>query len=221
MKSWELINYELSEPFNAYTVEFRAGAVSYDKKSAMALAYVDPREYQFRLDEVVGSGYWNVQYRQIGDAGIVCTLQITGTDDNGNPIQAMREEVGEFEANDRSRWPNASSQSFKRACSSFGLGRYLYGLKQKYFPIKEMGENTYNPRFLDVEQIRSELLGGQHITPENRRRTEERVIQLMSQTYNQEKFIMPSVAITEMNYDELVQYGKHCKSLISTETSGK
>lgn len=218
MKSWELISYELSEPFNAYTVEFRAGAVSYDKKSAMALAFVDPREYQFRLDEVVGSGNWSVQYRQIGDAGIVCTLQINGMDKNGNSIQAMREEVGEFESNDRSRWPNASSQSFKRACSSFGLGRYLYGLKQKYFPVKEMGENSYNPRFADIEQIRSELLGGQHVSPENRRRTELRVIQMMASTYSHEKFVAPKLAITEMNYDDLIEYGRTIKLLFPKES---
>lgn len=213
MKAWDFISHGLSEPFNAYSVEFRAGAVSYDKKSALALAYVDPREYQFRLDEIVGTGNWNIQYRQIGDAGIVCTLKITGLDGQGNPRTAEREEVGEFESNDRSRWPNASSQSFKRACSSFGLGRYLYGLKQKYFPIKEMGENTYNPRFIDTEQIRNELLGGQHITLEARRRTETRVVQLMSQACSHQNFVMPEMSITDMNYDDLIEYGKSCKLL--------
>jgi hypothetical protein len=221
MKTWDVIRYELSEPFNPYNVEFRAGAVSYDKKSAMALAYVDPREYQFRLDEVVGPGHWSVNYRQIGDAGIVCTLQLSGLDDNGELVNSIREEVGEFEQNDRSRWPNASSQAFKRACSSFGLGRYLYSLKQKYFPIKEMGENTYNPRFADIEQIRSELLTGSYVTPETRRRTEERVIVMMSQAYTHPEFEVPTIAITELGYNELLAYGKKIKALISTPTAEK
>lgn len=221
MKHWDYISYGLAEPFNPYSVEFRGGAISHDKKSALALAYVDPREYQFRLDEVVGTGNWSVNYRQIGDAGIVCTLQITGLDSNNIPISAVREEVGEFETNDRSKWPNASSQSFKRACSSFGLGRYLYGLKQKYFPIKEMGENTFNPRFIDVEAIRTELFGGQHVSMETRRRTEMRVIQLMSQACAHEKFTMPAMSITDMNYDDLIEYGKNCKSLAPKETSGQ
>lgn len=216
MKTWESINYELSEPFNVYNVEFRAGAVSYDKKSAMALAFVDPREYQFRLDEVVGSGNWSVSYKPIGDAGIICTLLITGLSD-GQPKTAHREEVGEFEQNDRSRWPNASSQAFKRSCSAFGLGRYLYGLKQKYFPIKEMGENAYTPRFVDVESIRSELLSGQHVSPENRRRAELRVIQMMSSAFSHEKFTLPSIAITEMNYDDLIEYGRTIKTLMPKE----
>lgn len=221
MKSWERISYELIEPFNPYNVEFRAGAVSYDKKSAMALAFVDPREYQFRLDEVVGPGHWSVNYTQIGDAGIICRLQITGTDKNGNQLTAVREEVGEFETNDRSRWPNASSQAFKRACASFGLGRYLYSLKQRYFPIKEMGENTYNPRFADVESIRHELLGSASISPETRRRTEERLIRIMAQVIQHEEFTLPDIAITEMSYPDLLTYGRKIKALLPTEDSIK
>lgn len=111
----------LRTPFHPSDVEFRPGATTKDKTKAIGLAYVDKRIYEDRLDDLIGSENWSVEYRQLGDKGIICRLCINGV---------VREDVGEFAQEDVAAFPTAVAQAFKRACSSFGLGRYLYSLPQ-------------------------------------------------------------------------------------------
>jgi hypothetical protein len=116
------INFRgLHAPFNAKDVEFRPGATTKDKTKAIGLAYVDKRIYEDRLDNIVGTENWSVEYRHLGENAIICRLTIAGV---------VREDVGEFSKDDVSSFPTAVAQAFKRACSSFGLGRYLYSLPQ-------------------------------------------------------------------------------------------
>ena len=111
----------LRAPFRPADVEFRPGATTKDKTKAIGLAYVDKRVYEDRLDNLIGTENWSVEYRQLGDKGIICRLCINGV---------VREDVGEFAQDDVAAFPTAVAQAFKRACSSFGLGRYLYSLPQ-------------------------------------------------------------------------------------------
>ncbi len=111
----------LRVPFNSTDVEFRPGATTKDKTKAIGLAYVDKRIYEDRLDDLMGADNWSVEYRQLGDKGIICRLTINGV---------VREDVGEFAQDDVAAFPTAVAQAFKRACSAFGLGRYLYSLPQ-------------------------------------------------------------------------------------------
>jgi hypothetical protein len=53
----------LSAPFPPELVELKPGAIAEDKKRALALAYVDARHYQARLDAVVGPDHWQISYR--------------------------------------------------------------------------------------------------------------------------------------------------------------
>jgi hypothetical protein len=107
----------LCSPFPAEVVELKPGAVAEEKKRALALAYVDARHYQARLDAVVGAGGWMVSYRPWGERAVICALTILGV---------TREDVGEAEKHDPNQATSAAMQAFKRACAAFGLGRYLY-----------------------------------------------------------------------------------------------
>jgi hypothetical protein len=107
----------LSAPFPPQIVELKPGAVSEEKKRALALAYVDARHYQARLDAIVGSAGWQVAYRPWGERAVICALTILGV---------TREDVGEAEKGDPNQATSAAMQAFKRACAAFGLGRYLY-----------------------------------------------------------------------------------------------
>jgi hypothetical protein len=91
--------------------------VAEEKKRVLALAYVDARHYQARLDTVVGPGGWMVQYKPWGDRAVICALTILGV---------TREDVGEAEKSDPNQATSAAMQAFKRACAAFGVGRYLY-----------------------------------------------------------------------------------------------
>lgn len=228
MKSWEFISQALSEPFRIHVVDFRTGRYIYEKRVALALAYADPREYQHRLDEVVGMSNWNVEYRPLGEpitteyldkeknvrhktsGAIIARLSITNPE-TGQTI--VREEVGESDNIGNSFYPTASAQAFKRACAAFGLGRYLYNLPQRYYPTKygENGELT----FANIDQIRQEMLmSSDGINPETVRRAEERVLRMMYQAMSLPGFELPEIGVTEMSYYDLVEYGRKIKELL-------
>ena len=112
---------DLAKPFDPARVEWKPGAISSDKKKALALAYADLRAYQNRLDEVC-SMEWAVTYTPWGSDRVICHLTICGV---------TRSSTGEADsAAERSEIAGtaAEAQAFKRAGSMFQLGRYLYTL---------------------------------------------------------------------------------------------
>jgi hypothetical protein len=113
------IHAKLCKPFAAALVELKPGATTQDKSRALCMPFVDSRAYQTRLDRVVGPEGWSVEYRGLSDRAVLCRLTILGV---------TREDVGECNQADENAATSAVAQSFKRACSAFGLGRYLYSL---------------------------------------------------------------------------------------------
>lgn len=111
---------ELSKPFHPSHITWKPGALNRDKNKALALAYADLRAYQDRLDEVLGLG-WAVSYTPWGDR-IVCHLTIAGVTRSSTGEPDSQSEKSEIAGT------ATEAQAFKRACSAFGLGRYLYNL---------------------------------------------------------------------------------------------
>ena len=113
-------------------MEFKAGAVTQDKARALALAYVDSRIYQARLDAVAPD--WRNEYtrKYAGDRVIVtCALAVAGVTRQaiGESLQASAHSDGSAVIEENAA-TSAEAQAFKRACSVFGLGRYLYSVPQ-------------------------------------------------------------------------------------------
>lgn len=115
------VHSKLCKPFARALVELKPGATTQDKSRALCMPFVDSRAYQTRLDRVVGPEGWSVEYRPLSDRAVLCRLTILGV---------TREDVGECNVSDENAATSAVAQSFKRACSAFGLGRYLYSLPQ-------------------------------------------------------------------------------------------
>ncbi len=111
----------LSAPFHPSYIEWKPQVTTKDNKRALAAAYVDPRHYQHRLDQIVPG--WQTEYQFIKPDGslVKCRLTIHGI---------TREDVGESDAGENNTATSAVAQSFKRTCAAFGLGRYLYFLPQ-------------------------------------------------------------------------------------------
>lgn len=155
--------HALRIPFHASDVDFRPGATTKDKTKAIGLAYVDKRIYEDRLDDFVGPSNWSVEYRQLGDKGIICRLTIDGV---------VREDVGEFASDDVASFPTAVAQAFKRACSAFGLGRYLYSLPQVWAEYDADRRRFTEP---GMAQLRNSLNRGESSgmpkNPQNRQAT--------------------------------------------------
>jgi len=110
----------LALPFHPSQVTWRPGAVNADLDKALAVAHVDLRAYQNRLDEVCGLD-WAVSHTPWGER-IICHLTINGI---------TRSSTGEPDSDDLGHGTGGNSAmvtAFKRACAMFGLGRYLNNL---------------------------------------------------------------------------------------------
>ncbi len=128
----EKIIEKLKKPFNENELEFRVGATNSDKTMGLALAYVQARAIQNRLDEVLGFENWKVSYKEI-QGGFICKLSLRINN------EWIEKEDGASETEFESV-KGGISNAFKRVASSgFGIGRYLYGARNNWYPIKQQG----------------------------------------------------------------------------------
>jgi hypothetical protein len=144
--NWTELLAQLSEPFSKEDVAWRAGATSRDKKRAQALPYAEPRAYEDRLNEIC-PGDWSVIFKPWGESRIICELTIYGV---------TRSSTGEFDDGKKNAIAEgtvAEAQAFKRACSKFGLGRYLYDI-----PIQWVDYDEEKNRLADVPQLPEKFL---------------------------------------------------------------
>lgn len=116
---------------------------SYSKKKALAtcVAYIDSRDVQKRLDEVVGFGNWQDDYKEVkgnlyAGIGIKIGEEWTWKWDCGVESSAEKQK-GE------------ASDSFKRAAVKWGIGRFLYDLKIKYVTANEKKTTSNYPFPID------------------------------------------------------------------------
>jgi len=126
----------LTKPFPAEYVAWRPGATNQEKTAALGLAYVDPRCYHDRLNEVFGMKWSDKRAIYLLPHKIAIEVTITVEDNDGHLTSrsGMGEEFTEdIKMGGRSHQGNensvtgADAQAFKRACVEFGLGAYLYG----------------------------------------------------------------------------------------------
>ena len=125
----------LTAPFALDQVAIKPGATTMDKTRALALPYVDLRTYQDRLDAVVGPEGWSVEYRPTSN-GLICRLTILGV---------SKEDIGEASGDGDNPATEALAQAFKRACTAFGLGRFLYHLPTVWAEYDEGKRNFKDP----------------------------------------------------------------------------
>ncbi len=152
--NWNEIQRRLAEPFPAAAVSWRAGSVSRDKKRAQALPYAEPRVYEDRLNAVLGPE-WSCRFKTWGDQRLICELTIRVTQEDGElpsgytTREVTRTSTGEFDSGDKiAQGTVAEAQAFKRACSKFGLGRYLYDI-----PIAWVGYDENSRRLTETPTL--------------------------------------------------------------------
>jgi hypothetical protein len=219
------INWEsLRTPFHPSDVDFRPGATTKDKTKAIGLAYVDKRLYEDRLDEVVGADNWSVEYRPLGERGIICRLSVY---DNESHRTITREDVGEFATDDVASFPTAVAQAFKRACSAFGLGRYLYSLPQVWAEY-DTERRRFTPNGL--QQLRQTLASAQNsssaptasttssapqVTEVNRERLIARIEELLLEATANDIDVNIDSGWRNKSVNELMAIGKKLKESLS------
>jgi hypothetical protein len=137
---------QIAAPFDLRQVDVRAGATTHDKTRALALPYADLRAYHERLDAAAGIAHWQSAYTMTA-RGVVCALTICGVTKSG---------IGDYPLDPKDENPatSAEAQAFKRACSAFGLGRYLYDLPALWVQYDATKKQIANPQQVIYELYR-------------------------------------------------------------------
>lgn len=121
------IQKALSEVFDPAEVRWKPQAVSGNR--AMAIAYVDARVIQDRLDDVLGISGWQTKFTVLPEGSVVCALSV-----RINNEWITKEDVGSQsdQPDDGDKMKAAFSDALKRAAVHFGISRYLYRLPHQW-----------------------------------------------------------------------------------------
>ncbi len=121
----------LSAPFPVDAIHWRAQQV-FERNGgyqALALAYIDARDVQDRLDDVCGPANWRDEYTETLKGRLICTLSLRI---DGEWV-SKSDGAGDTDVEGDK---GAISDALKRAAVKWGVGRYLYELGNTYAPCE-------------------------------------------------------------------------------------
>lgn len=132
-------------------IECRAASVS--EKGVSLLLYKDARVDQRILDETFGIFGWQRSHQSI-EGSLYCTVEVYDRDsgtwvskqDVGTPGNAEREK-------------SLASDSFKRACFNWGIGRELYTAPFIWIPAEQTEIQRREERFVCSDRFRVHSIG--------------------------------------------------------------
>lgn len=139
----------LAEPFPHDAVSWRVGSTTQDKSKGMALAYIDARDVQERLDLVMGPENWQRHHPHVGGT-TTCEL---GLWIEGRGWVVKTDGAGDTDVEAEK---GSLSDSFKRAAVNWGIGRYLYGLKSPWVELEPAGR-SYKIKASEYAKLRQVL----------------------------------------------------------------
>lgn len=113
--------------------KWRVQSARYGKASCVA--YIDARDAQDLLDDVVGPGNWATEYYEANGllmckVGILVDGHWVWKSDTGSESNVEKDK-------------GHASDAFKRACVAWGIGRFLYRLDIQQIPTKEYKGKEY------------------------------------------------------------------------------
>ena len=161
---------QLAEPFDVREIKWRVTQTANNGTRGFVKPYADPRAYHDRLNKVLTASGWTSTYH-------VCTLTNIMRA-RGNNKEVMSGKVlstctvtidgigchsgtGEEWADSDCAMTSADAQSFKRACSAFGLGRYTYSVPGVWVDLDEHKQPKRLP------QLPKWALAGNAVKPGN------------------------------------------------------
>ena len=149
----------IENPFDPGEIKWRVTNTSSDRRRGQVIAYADPRAYTDRLNALFTVRGWTREYAvQViqnferkdrgkdeatisGKIVVTCKLTIDGLGTHCG--------LGEEWADNENAGTSAEAQAFKRACSCFGLGRYLYDLGGNWVDLDDRRQPLSRPRLPD------------------------------------------------------------------------
>jgi hypothetical protein len=144
---------QLTEPFDPSEIKWRVTHTTQDRRRGAVIAFADPRAYTDRLNQIFSPTGWTRAYDvstvnavsrtkgdkviQTGKVLVTCTLTIHGV--------GCHTGSGEEWADEQNAMTSAEAQAFKRACTCFGLGRYLYNFAEMWVSLNEHRQPLHVP----------------------------------------------------------------------------
>ena len=159
---------KLALPFKFDEIEWRVLRVSKKKPVAQVAAYVDSRAIQKRLDEVIGRENWQNEFVTVvgnknDETTHICKLSIY--------YKERSEWISKSDGagcTDVEPIKGGLSNAFKRSASMWGIGRYLYELKNVWAEIDEykcIEQHAYPELERKYSQFLKDRLKEQEQTP--------------------------------------------------------
>jgi len=129
-------------------VECRIGTIN--EKGLTLLLYKDARCDMNVLDETVGAENWQREHYEVKGnmfcrVGICCKMKVDESGNDGDvlvPDWVWKADCGTESYTEKEK--GESSDSFKRACFNWGIGRELYTAPFIWIPAKEYSSTTIN-----------------------------------------------------------------------------
>jgi hypothetical protein len=125
---------QLEAPFDPALIKWRVMRTFDNGRSGVILPFADPRAYTDRLNELFTPSGWTREYT-ISTVPSLCRMERGKAIVTSKVLVATAVTItrlgshtgtGEEWADRENAVTGADAQAFKRACSCFGLGRYLY-----------------------------------------------------------------------------------------------
>jgi hypothetical protein len=124
-----------------------------DRRSGAILPFADPRAYTDRLNQLFTPAGWTREYTistvpsltRVDRGKVVVTSKVLVATAVTIIRLGSHTGTGEEWADKENAVTAADAQAFKRACSCFGLGRYLYRFEETWVHLDQRGEPVAIP----------------------------------------------------------------------------
>lgn len=146
---------DLSAPFPVSSISWRVGSTNGDKTKGMALAYIDARDAQDRLNRVCGPFGWQCKHEVSTDKRVTCHVGIRNPESGEWVWKSDGAGETDYEGE-----KGSYSDSFKRACVKWGIGRYLYEMDSPWVAIEAKGR-TFTIPPASIKSLNEKLLKSQ------------------------------------------------------------
>jgi hypothetical protein len=149
---------QLRAPFPPERVSWRVGSTNKEKTKGLALAYIDSRDVQDRLDDVMGPENWQNRFPH-ANGKTVCEIGLR----LGGEWVWKSDGAGDTDVEAEK---GALSDAFKRAAVKWGVGRFLYDVDSPWVEIEPAGK-SYKIKESEYRRLRR-LLSGEAPPPEKK-----------------------------------------------------
>jgi hypothetical protein len=144
---------QLETPFDPAQIKWRVMRTSADGRSGVILPFADPRAYTDRLNNLFTPAGWTREYTistvpsltRVDKGIVIVTSKVLVATAVTITRLGSHTGTGEEWADRENAVTAADAQAFKRACSCFGLGRYLYRFEETWVHLNQRGEPAAVP----------------------------------------------------------------------------